>query len=182
MANNFVKELSTARKMYNLAENTDFRKAYADGLSSATKQLTEALKEKDVSKKVSLLLSYEKTAQEYDFNVTANKEARRDTLSALSAIKDLWERAKDKETIVKHYANAHSGISKPTKTINDPVMDSLVKSQCRKLGVLANGITTPAEKAFYLKRQECLKTIAKEHKLQINMHLGLEKGEKDLGR
>lgn len=169
----FIGNLSFCKELYSEGEMLDIRKAYAENLSSATKLLGDTLREENIEKKVSLLFSSEKSAQEYDFEMARSKEAKRDALSALAAIKNIWEQGKHEKFVKKYYAEAHKGITKATQAINTPDMDNLIKSQCRKLGVLANGLTTPAEKAFYLKRQECLKVIAKEHKLQINRHLGL---------
>ena len=152
-------------------------KAYKKALNNAVKLFAKGLADKDIP----TLFELEKTAQEFDLGRTNGINKRVDSLTALETMKTAWENIQDSSFVKKHFANAHSGVSQLPKTVRDTSMDNDIQSQCRKLGVLASGLATPAEQAFYLKRQECLKFIGKQHNLTINQHLGLGQG-KELGR
>ncbi len=172
-----TRTLATALNTYTSAESSKLRKAYANALKVATKMLSESLLNKDIP----ALFELEKSAQEFDFDRSLDAEKSRGTLTSLDTLKTFWENGQNPSYVQNRFANAHDGIKKAITPVKDTAMDSLIQSQCRKLGALAGNLTTPAEKAFYLKRQECLKFIGKQHNLTINQHLGLGKG-KELGR
>lgn len=146
-------------------------KAYIKALNTAVKLFTTALADENVL----ILFELEKTAQEFDLGRTNAVEKRIDSLTALETMKKAWKNMQDPIFVREHYANAHSNVAQPQKIVRDTSMDNDIQSQCRKLGVLASGLAIPAEKAFYLKRQECLKFIGKEHNKRINEYLGLGK-------
>ena len=146
-------------------------KTYNKALNNAVKLFTQALSDKNIS----VLFELEKTAQKFDLGRTGGGESRTHSFSALETMRNNWVNMQDPVFAKEHFANAHK--VPPTKPVRDTSMNAGIQSQCRKLGTLASGLATPAEQAFYLKRQECLKFIGKEHNLTINQHLGLGKGK-----
>lgn len=67
------------------------------------KQFRDALSNKDIS----ALFELEKSAQEYNYGITANKDGRRDSLSALETMTNLWKNGQNPELIKQHSTNAH---------------------------------------------------------------------------
>ena len=117
--------------------------------------------------------------QEFDIERTINTDKRLEELTGIAFIQDTFEKGKNPEYAKNLYNIIYANFQRKLTQLLDSAIDKAIKSRCRSLGILASGLASSTERAFYMKRQDYLRLINKEHQKNINQHLGLSK-EKNL--
>lgn len=149
---------------------------YAKALQTTASEMALALKAKDFD----TLLAMEKLAVQRDFRIYGTDLAQKSE-SGHRQIMERWRIGCDPHTAREDFQATYAPENLPKARVMDAVMESLVKTQCRRLADYAKGNATPAEKLYFSRRQECLKAMYKEHMLHLSQALGQGMG-KEKGR
>lgn len=148
----------------------------AKELQKTASEMTLALKAKDFD----TLLAMEKLAVQRDFRIYGTDLAQKSE-SGHRQIMERWRIGCDPQKTREDFQATYAPENLPKARVMDAVMESLVKTQCRRLADYAKGNATPAEKLYFSRRQECLKAMYKEHMLHLFQALGQGMG-KEKGR
>ncbi|WP_206215338.1 hypothetical protein [Desulfovibrio sp. ZJ200] len=90
-----------------------------------------------------------------------------------------WRIVSNPRTAREDFQATYAPENLPKARIMDTVMESLIKTQCRRLSDYAKGNATPAEKLYFSRRQECLKAVYKEHMLHLSRALGQDRAQEN---
>ena len=113
----------------------------------------------------------EKIAVQRDFRVLGTELAQKSE-NGHKQIMERWRIVSNPKTAREDFQATYAPENLPKARVMDTVMESLVKTQCRRLSDYAKGNATPAEKLYFSRRQECLKAVYKEHMLHLSQALG----------
>lgn len=141
-------------------------------LQKAASEMALALKAKDFD----TLLAMEKLAVQRDFRVYETELAQKSE-NGHKQIMERWRIGCDPQKAREDFQATYAPENLPKARVMDTVMESLIKTQCRRLSDYAKGNATPAEKLYFSRRQECLKAVYKEHMLHISQALGQSKAQ-----
>lgn len=136
-------------------------------LQKAPSEMIFALK----AKAFDTLLAMEKIAVQRDFSVYETELAQKSE-NGHKQIMERWRIVSNPKTAREDFQATYAPENLPKARVMDTVMESLVKTQCRRLSDYAKGNATPAEKLYFSRRQECLKAVYKEHMLHLSRALG----------
>ena len=145
---------------------------YAKALQKTASEMALALKAKDFD----TLLAMEKLAVQRDFRVYETELAQQSE-NGHKQIMERWRIGCDPQKAREDFQATYAPENLPKARVMDTVMESLIKTQCRRLSDYAKGNATPAEKLYFSRRQECLKAVYKEHMLHISQALGQSKAQ-----
>lgn len=140
---------------------------YAKALQKTASEMALALKAKDFD----ILLAMEKLAVQRDFREFGTELAQKSE-NGHKQIMERWRIVSNPKTAREDFQATYAPENLPKARVMDTVMESLVKTQCRRLSDYAKGNATPAEKLYFSRRQECLKAVYKEHMLHLSQALG----------
>lgn len=136
-------------------------------LQKAASEMAFALKARDFD----TLLAMEKLAVQRDFREYGTDLAQKSE-NGHKQIMERWRIVSNPKTAREDFQATYAPENLPKARVMDTVMESLVKTQCRRLSDYAKGNATPAEKLYFSRRQECLKAVYKEHMLHLEQALG----------
>lgn len=140
---------------------------YAKALQKTASEMNLALKAKDFE----TLLAMEKLAVQRDFRVYGTELAQKSE-NGHKQIMERWAVGCDPEKAREDFRATYAPENLPKAKIMDTVMESLVKTQCRRLADYAKGNASPAEKLYFTRWAECLKAVYKEHMRHLEQALG----------
>lgn len=176
LALKFVSYLDTADRLFRSLGKTAPGLRLSKELQKAASEMALALKAKDFD----TLLAMEKLAVQRDFRIYGTDLAQKSE-SGHRQIMERWRIGCDPQTAREDFQATYAPENLPKARVMDTVMESLVKTQCRRLADYAKGNAAPAEKLYFSRRQECLKAMYKEHMLHLSQALGQGMG-KEKGR
>lgn len=179
---NFAKYLQRSDKIRNALLKSSRGVQYSQALQKTASEMALALKAKDFD----ILLAMEKLAVQRDFREFGTELAQKSE-NGHKQIMERWRIVSNPKTAREDFQATYAPENLPKARVMDTVMESLVKTQCRRLSDYAKGNATPAEKLYFSRRQECLKAVYKEHMLHLSQALGQNKAlendkEKGLSR
>lgn len=169
---NFAKYLQRSDKIRNALMQSSRGVQYAQALQKTASEMALTLKLKDFG----TLLAMEHLAVQRDFREFGTELAQK-SVHGHKQIMERWQIGCDPQKAKEDFKSAHTPENLPKARVMDTVMESLVKTQCRRLSDYAKGNATPAEKLYFSRRQECLKAVYKEHMLHLSHALGQNQGQ-----
>ncbi|WP_297826291.1 hypothetical protein [uncultured Desulfovibrio sp.] len=140
---------------------------YAKALQKTASEMTLALKARDFE----TLLAMEKLAVQRDFREFGTELAQKSE-NGHKQIMERWRIVSNPMTAREDFQATYAPENLPKARVMDAVMESLIKTQCRRLSDYAKGNATPAEKLYFTRRAECLKAVYKEHMRHLEQALG----------
>ena len=164
---NFAKYLQRSDKIRNALLKSSRGVQYSQALQKTASEMALALKAKDFD----ILLAMEKLAVQRDFREFGTELAQKSE-NGHKQIMERWRIVSNPKTAREDFQATYAPENLPKASVMDTVMESLVKTQCRRLSDYAKGNATPAEKLYFSRRQECLKAVYKEHMLHLSQALG----------
>lgn len=164
---NFAKYLQRSDKIRNALLKSSRGVQYSQALQKTASEMALALKAKDFD----ILLAMEKLAVQRDFREFGTELAQKSE-NGHKQIMERWRIVSNPKTAREDFQATYAPENLPKARVMDTVMESLVKTQCRRLSDYAKGNATPAEKLYFSRRQECLKAVYKEHMLHLSQALG----------
>ena len=164
---NFAKYLQRSDKIRNALLKSSRGVQYSQALQKTASEMALALKAKDFD----ILLAMEKLAVQRDFREFGTELAQKSE-NGHKQIMERWRIVSNPRTAREDFQATYAPENLPKARVMDTVMESLVKTQCRRLSDYAKGNATPAEKLYFSRRQECLKAMYKEHMLHLEQALG----------
>ena len=164
---NFAKYLQRSDKIRNALLKSSQGVQYSQALQKTASEMALALKAKDFD----ILLAMEKLAVQRDFREFGTELAQKSE-NGHKQIMERWRIVSNPKTAREDFQATYAPENLPKARVMDTVMESLVKTQCRRLSDYAKGNATPAEKLYFSRRQECLKAVYKEHMLHLSQALG----------
>lgn len=164
---NFAKYLQRSDKIRNALLKSSRGVQYSQALQKTASEMVLALKAKDFD----ILLAMEKLAVQRDFREFGTELAQKSE-NGHKQIMERWRIVSNPKTAREDFQATYAPENLPKARVMDTVMESLVKTQCRRLSDYAKGNATPAEKLYFSRRQECLKAVYKEHMLHLSQALG----------
>lgn len=164
---NFAKYLQRSDKIRNALLKSSRGVQYSQALQKTASEMALALKAKDFD----ILLAMEKLAVQRDFREFGTELAQKSE-NGHKQIMERWRIVSNPRTAREDFQATYAPENLPKARVMDTVMESLVKTQCRRLSDYAKGNATPAEKLYFSRRQECLKAVYKEHMLHLSQALG----------
>ena len=164
---NFAKYLQRSDKIRNALLKSSRGVQYSQALQKPASEMALALKAKDFD----ILLAMEKLAVQRDFREFGTELAQKSE-NGHKQIMERWRIVSNPKTAREDFQATYAPENLPKARVMDTVMESLVKTQCRRLSDYAKGNATPAEKLYFSRRQECLKAVYKEHMLHLSRALG----------
>lgn len=171
---NFVGHIELADNLYKRIEKSKLGRLLTIELQQAASEMGKALREGDFNR----LMAMEKLAVQRDFRVYGTELAQKSE-NGHKQIMERWAVGCDPEKAREDFRATYAPENLPKAKVMDTVMESLVKTQCRRLADYAKGNASPAEKLYFTRRAECLKAVYKEHMRHLEQALGQEKA---LGR
>ena len=173
----FANYLAASDRILHSLEKTALGLRFSTELRRAASEMRLALKAGDFD----MLLAMEKLAAQRDFREYGPELAQKSE-NGHRQIMERWRIVSNPAMAREDFYAAYAPENISKARAIDPIMESLVKTQCRRLADYAKGNATPAEKFYFSCRQECLRAIYKEHILRLSHALGLNKGhEKSRG-
>lgn len=166
----FIQRLDMSDIIIKRLEASKLGKQLAFNLQKIASQMAFALKNKDYE----LLLAMEKLAVQRDFRFYGTDLAQKSE-AGHKQIMERWSIGCDPEKARADFQATYAPENLAKAKVMDTVMESLIKTQCRRLSAYAKGNATPAEKLFFSRRQECLKAVYKEHMRHLEQALGQDK-------
>lgn len=166
----FANYLGTSDRIFQSLKNTALGMRLSKELQKAASEMGHALRNSDFD----ALLAMEKLAVQRDFKVFGTELAQKSE-SGHRQIMERWRICCDPQKARQDFQATYAPENLPKARVMDTVMESLVKTQCRRLADYAKGNTTPAEQLYFSRRQECLKAVYKEHMLHLSQALGQDK-------
>lgn len=163
----FVSYLDASDRIFHSLEMTAPGLRLSKELQKAASEMALALKAKDFD----TLLAMEKIAVQRDFRVYGTELAQKSE-NGHKQIMERWRIVSNPKMAREDFQATYAPENLPKARVMDTVMESLVKTQCRRLSDYAKGNATPAEKLYFSRRQECLKAVYKEHMLHLSRALG----------
>ena len=133
-------------------------------------EMGKALQDKNYFK----LLAMERIAVQRDFREYGTELAQKSE-NGHKQIMERWKIGCDPDKAREDFRATYAPENLPKAKVMDTVMESLIKTQCRRLSDYAKGNTSPAEKPYFTRRAECLKAVYKEHMRHLEQALGLGK-------
>lgn len=167
---NFVQQVQRADNIRQAFLGSIEGGKYTKALQMAATDMAYALREKNFDK----LLTMEMLATQRDFHIYGTEQAQ-SSESGHARIMERWAIGCDPERARRDFVSSYSSDNLPKAKVMDPVMKSLIYTQCRRLSEYAKGNTSPAEKLYFTRRAECLKAVYKEHMRHLEQALGLGK-------
>lgn len=163
----FAQGIERADRIHESILKSASGRRYEQLLQQISSEMGHALKAQAYFK----LLSMEKIAVQRDFSVYGTDLAQKSE-NGHKLIMDRWQIGCDPEKAREDFRSTYAPENLPKAKVMDPVMESLVKTQCRRLSDYAKGNTSPAEKLYFTRRAECLKAVYKEHMRHLEQALG----------
>lgn len=170
----FVHHLRLADDTLKVIEKSKPGVRLAQELQKVASEMALALKTKDFD----TLLAMEHLAVQRDFRVFGTDLAQK-SVHGHKQIMERWQIGCDSQKAKEDFKSAHTPENLPKARVMDTVMESLIKTQCRRLSDYAKGNATPAEKLYFSRRQECLKAVYKEHMLHLSRALTHDRAQEN---
>lgn len=164
---NFANHIELADDLYKRVEKSKLGRLLTKNLQQAASEMGKALQDGDFDH----LISMEKLAVQRDFRVYGTELAQKSE-NGHKQIMERWYIGCDPEKAREDFRSTYAPENLPKAKVMDTVMESLVKTQCRRLSDYAKGNTSPAEKLYFTRRAECLKAVYKEHMRHLEQALG----------
>lgn len=168
----FVHHLRLADDTFKVIEKSKPGVRLAQELQKVASEMALALKAQDFD----TLLAMEHLAVQRDFRVFGTELAQKSE-NGHKQIMERWRIGSNPMTAREDFQATYAPENLPKARVMDTVMESLIKTQCRRLSDYAKGNATPAEKLYFSRRQECLKAVYKEHMLHLSHALGQSKAQ-----
>lgn len=164
---NFTQQVQRADNIRKVFLGSVEGKKYTKALQTAASEMAFALREKDFDE----ILTMEMLAVQRDFHIYGTEQAQ-SSESGHMRIMERWTIGCDPDRARQDFVSSYSPENLPKAKVMDPVMKSLISTQCRRLSEYAKGNTSPAEKLYFTRRAECLKAVYKEHMRHLEQALG----------
>ena len=162
----FIGHVELADDLYKMMEQNRVGKRLAQELQRAATEMGKALSVKDYDR----LLLMERLAVARDFRVYGTDLAQKSE-NGHKQIMERWSIGCNPEKAREDFLSTYAPENLPKAKVMDTVMESLIKTQCRRLSDYAKGNTSPAEKLYFTRRAECLKAVYKEHMRHLEQAL-----------
>lgn len=163
----FVHHLRLADDTFKVIEKSKPGVRLAQELQKVASEMVLALKAQDFD----TLLAMEHLAVQRDFREFGTKLAQKSE-NGHKQIMERWRIVSNPMTAREDFQATYAPENLPKARVMDAVMESLIKTQCRRLSDYAKGNATPAEKLYFTRRAECLKAVYKEHMRHLEQALG----------
>lgn len=166
----FARGLQRADRIRLILIKSSQGRRYGQILQQISSEMGKALQDKNYFK----LLAMEKIAVQRDFREYGTKLAQKSE-NGHKQIMERWKIGCDPDKAREDFRATYAPENLPKAKVMDTVMESLIKTQCRRLSDYAKGNTSAAEKLYFTRRAECLKAVYKEHMRHLEQALGLGK-------
>lgn len=163
----FIGHVGLADDLYKRVEKSKLGRLLTRELQKAASEMGRALQEREFDK----LIAMEKLAVQRDFRIYGTELAQRSE-NGHKQIMERWRIGCDPQKAREDFQATYAPENLPKARVMDTVMESLIKTQCRRLSDYAKGNATPAEKLYFTRRAECLKAVYKEHMRHLEQALG----------
>lgn len=164
---NFIQQVQRADNLRQVFLGSSEGKKYTKALQIAASEMAFALRKGEFDN----ILTMEMLAVQRDFHVFGTDQAQ-SSESGHARIMERWKIGCNPAMAREDFFSSYSSENLPKAKAMDPVMKSLIYTQCRRLSEYAKGNCSPAEKLYFTRRAECLKAVYKEHMRHLEQALG----------